>query len=199
MRLFHFHGTQTKLCTWVGVELRFLCVGSSRGFLPSLVHLSCCYLRSLVVTAALCLPAGSTYYFSTSSSQGSNQKNGGFKKKSPKEDEGTYVPKTYLMAWILCVCEGHGWRAWKISLNAHLWVLQTSCNLPTVRAHGYEPVGRGIFVLADGRIKLNQAMKLILFMCSFASCANNFIVFALILPLYKGEWYLLSSGLGVLV
>lgn len=78
---------------------------------------------------------------------------------------------------LVCVCVGHGWRAWKISLNAHLWVLQTSCNLPTVRAHGYEPVGRGIFVLADGRIKLNQAMKLILFMCCFASCANNFIVF----------------------
>jgi len=48
------------------------------------------------------LPAGSTYYFSTSGSQGSTQKNGGFKKKSPQEEEGMYVPKKDLMKQTMC-------------------------------------------------------------------------------------------------
>lgn len=57
----------------------------------------------LVVTTSFCLPAGSTYWFATSSSRGNNQKNGGFKKKSPQEDEGMYVPKRYLMKQTVCV------------------------------------------------------------------------------------------------
>lgn len=63
-------------------------------FLPSSLSLSHCLL---VITLELCLPAGSTYWFSTSGSWRSNQKNGGFKRKSPQEDEGMYEPKRCLM------------------------------------------------------------------------------------------------------
>ncbi|NXI53640.1 SPG7 protein, partial [Chloroceryle aenea] len=44
-------------------------------------------LRRIPDPAGLWNLLGSTYHFTTSSSQGSNQKNGGFKKKSPQEDE----------------------------------------------------------------------------------------------------------------
>lgn len=43
--------------------------------------------------SGLCLPAGSTSWFATSSFRGSSQKNGGLKKKSPQEEDGTCVPK----------------------------------------------------------------------------------------------------------
>lgn len=54
------------------------------------------------------LPAGNTSWFATSSSRGSSQKNGGFKKKSPQEEDG------------MCVCAKNSGIYWNTGRKIHL-------------------------------------------------------------------------------